>query len=579
MTAAQVYKRLLGYAWHYSPIFLLAVVFMAVAAATDAGFAWIMKPMLDGSFIDKDPVVISWLPFGLLAIFLIRGFAGFVASYGMARVGRNIIRDMRQQMFAHLMRLPATYYDRNASGQLTSKLIYDVEQVAQAATSAVTVIVRDTFSIIGLLGLMFYTSWKLSLVFILVGPVITAIVVLVSKRFRRISTRIQTSMGNVSQLSQQMIDGNRVVKIFGGEKQEEKNFSDANEYNRRQNMKLATTSALSVPVSQFFGACGLAVILFVATSEEMLAALTVGTFMSFVAASMMLLAPMKRLTMVQATVQQGIAAAQSIFLLLDQMPEKDNGKEKLVSCQGKIEFRNVSFAYESEKGAVLEQVNFTALPGETIAIVGRSGSGKSTLVNMLPRIYDADDGDILIDGNPVQNFSLASLRQKIALVSQDVTLFNDTIANNIAYGALMETDEQEIIRAADAAHVMDFVQNLPQGLNTMIGEKGVLLSGGQRQRIAIARALLKNAPILILDEATSALDSESERFIQEALRDLMQNRTTLVIAHRLSTVEGADNILVMRDGRIVESGKHDELLAAQGNYATLYQMQFNEVTT
>lgn len=578
MTPAQVYKRLLGYAWRYWPVFLVAVVSMAAAAATDAGFAWIMKPMLDGSFVEKDPNVIRWLPFGLLGIFLLRGLATFLSTYGMERVGRNIIRDMRRQMFAHLIRLPASFYDAHSSGQLTSKLIYDVERVAQAATGAVTIIVRDSLSIIGLLALMFYTSWKLSLVFLFIGPLITVMVVLVSKRFRRISTRIQASMGNVTQLSQQITEGQRVVKIFGGEKQEEKNFADANEYNRRQNMKLATTSALSVPVSQFFGACGLAVILFVATSEEMLAALTVGTFMSFVTASMMLLSPMKRLTMVQATVQQGIAAAQSVFQLLDEDAEKDSGKSIAARSRGKVEFRDVSFVYDASKGMVLEGISFCAQPGETVAIVGRSGSGKSTLVNLLPRFYDIELGEILLDDEPVQDFTLQSLRQQIALVSQDVTLFNDTIASNIAYGTLADVSEAEIIRAAQAAHVMDFVEQLPEGLQTMIGDKGVLLSGGQRQRIAIARALLKDAPILILDEATSALDSESERIIQEALNDLMKNRTTLVIAHRLSTVEGADRILVLRNGRIVEFGRHEELLAAGGDYAGLYQTQFNEVT-
>lgn len=575
MQPSQVYKRLLGYAWHYSAVFMLAILGMAVVAATEAGFAWILKPMLDGTFVDKDPEIIRWLPVGVLGIFLVRGFAGFVSTYGMEHVGRNIIRDMRKQMFSQLMRLPTPFYDQTSSGQLTSKLIYDVERVAQAATKAVTIVVRDTFTIIGLLILMFYTSWKLAMVFLLLGPVITVLVVFVSKRFRRISQRIQASMGNVTQLSQQITEGHRVVKIFGGENCEDKQFAKANEYNRRQNMKLAATRAISVPTSQFLGACGLAVILYVATSEEMLAALTVGTFMSFVAASMLLLAPMKRLTMVQATVQQGIAAAQSVFLLLDEAAEKDTGTKFIDQSQGKIEFRNVSFSYVSSTQNVLHEISFSAQAGETVAIVGRSGSGKSTLVSLLPRFYDATNGEILLDDMPVQEIKLNNLRQQISLVSQDITLFNDTVTNNIAYGSLSKCTETEIIAAAKAAHALEFIEAMPEGFNTMVGDKGVLLSGGQRQRIAIARAVLKNAPIIILDEATSALDTESERHIQDALGELMKSRTTLVIAHRLSTVENADKILVLRDGQIVESGTHAELLAAGKDYASLYQMQFD----
>ena len=574
MQPSQVYKRLLGYAWRYSTTFMLAIVGMAVVASTEAGFAWIMKPMLDGTFVNKDPEVIHWLPFGLLGIFIVRGIGGFVSTYGMEHVGRNIIRDMRKQMFTSLMRLPTAFYDQISSAQLTSKLIYDVERVAQAATNAVTIVVRDTFTIIGLLGLLFYTSWKLAVVFLLLGPVITLLVVAVSKRFRRISQRIQSSMGNVTQLSQQITEGHRVVKIFGGENCEDRQFAKANEYNRRQNMKLAATRAISVPVSQFLGACGLAVILFVATSPEMLQALTVGTFMSFVAASMMLLAPMKRLTMVQSTVQQGIAAAQSVFLLLDEESEKDTGTRTIEKAQGKLEFRNVSFAYASSEHAVLSDINFTAQAGEVVAIVGRSGSGKSTLVSLLPRFYDVVEGEILLDDLPLKELKLENLREQISLVSQDIVLFNDTVVNNIAYGSLSEHSEEEIIAAAKAAHALEFIEAMPNGFQTMVGDKGVLLSGGQRQRIAIARALLKDSPIIILDEATSALDTESERYIQDALGALMKSRTTLVIAHRLSTVENADKILVMRDGRIVESGSHAELLAAGKDYASLYQMQF-----
>jgi len=510
---------------------------------------------------------------------MVRGLAGFISTYGMEHVGRNIIRDMRKQMFSHLMRLPTTFYDQTSSGQLTSKLIYDVEKVAQAATKAVTIVVRDTFTIIGLLILMFYTNWKLSLVFLLIGPMITVLVVFVSKRFRRISKRIQASMGNVTQLSQQITEGHRVVKMFGGEDGEDKHFSKANEYNRRQNMKLAATRAISVPTSQFLGACGLAVILYVATSEEMLKTLTVGTFMSFVAASMLLLAPMKRLTMVQATVQQGIAAAQSVFTLLDDAAEKDTGTNTLKKSQGSLEFRNVTFAYASATASatrnVLQNISFSAKAGETIAIVGRSGSGKSTLVSLLPRFYDITDGEILLDDMPLHTIKLSDLRQQISLVSQDITLFNDTVANNIAYGSMSNCSEAEMIAAAKAAHALEFIEAMPEGFQTTVGDKGVLLSGGQRQRIAIARALLKNAPIIILDEATSALDTESERYIQDALGALMKSRTTLVIAHRLSTVENADKILVLREGQIVESGTHTELLAAGKGYAGLYQMQFD----
>lgn len=584
MSPSQIYKRLLGYASHYWPVFLLAVIAMAIVAATEAGLAWFMKPMLDGTFVEKDPDIIKWLPFGLMLIVTVRGFAGFISNYGMAHVGRNIIRDMRRQMFSQLMHLPTDYYDRNSSGRLTSRLIYDVEKVAQAATKAVTIIVRDTFTIIGLMFMMFYTSWKLALVFLFLAPVITVIVVSVSKRFRRISQRIQASMGNVTQKSQEITEGHRVIKMFGGEDYEEKHFSRINEDNRQQNMKLEATKAVAVPVSQFLGACGLAVILFFATSDEMLDEITVGTFVAFLTASMLLLAPMKRLTMVQATVQQGIAAAQSVFQLLDENAEKNTGNKEIERARGRIEYKNVTFSYDSvsdkekgkEKGKVLSNISFTAEAGEAIALVGRSGSGKSTLASLLPRFYDISDGELLLDGIPVQELKIESLRDQIALVSQDITLFNDTIMKNIAYGALADKSEDDVIRAAKAAHALEFIQELPDGFETIIGDKGLLLSGGQRQRIAIARALLKNAPILILDEATSALDTESERYIQDALGHLMKGRTTLVIAHRLSTVEDADRILVLRDGCIIESGTHQELLTKDGNYAALYKVQFTE---
>jgi len=549
---------------------------MAFVASTEAAIAWFMKPMLDGSFVEKDPVVIKWLPIGLLIIVIIRGTAGFISDYGMGHVGRNIIRDLRRQMFSQLMNLPTSFYDKSSSGHLMSKLIFDVERVANAATKAVTIVVKDTFTIIGLLIMMFYTSWKLSLVFLFLAPMITIIAVFVSKRFRKISKRIQSSMGNVTEISQEVTEGHRVIKMFGGEEYENRRFSKINEDNRRQNMKLMATRATSVPVSQFLASCGLAVILFFATSDEMLESLTVGTFVSFLTASMLLLAPLKRLTLVQATVQQGITAANSVFHLLDEKTEKDTGTKELTRSKGQIEFRHVSFGYESGKGNVLSDINFIAKPGETVALVGRSGSGKSTLVSLLPRFYDISEGEILIDDVPIGELKLESLRNQIALVSQDITLFNDTIKKNIAYGDMEALSDDKILQAARAAHAIEFIKELPDEFDSVIGDKGVLLSGGQRQRIAIARALLKDAPILILDEATSALDTESERYIQEALGDLMKNRTTLVIAHRLSTVENADKIIVMDGGKIIESGTHQDLLVADGTYAALYKIQFDD---
>lgn len=573
-SAAVVYRRLLKYARPYWKPFAVAVVAMVFFAATDTGFAALMQPMLDGSFVKKDPDTISMIPLMIIGLFLVRGVAGFLSSYGMAWVGRQIINDLRRQMFDHMLRLPASFYDANSSGQLISKLIYDVEQVSQASTNAVTIIIRDTFTIIGLLAWMFYLNWMLALIFLVIGPFIAVLVVYVNKRFRRISSGIQNSMGGVTQAAEDAIQGQRVIKIFGGQTYEAGHFEKINEANRRQNMKMTATREASVPIIQFLAACALAGIVFLATLDSMLATITVGTFMSFIVALMMLLAPIKRLTTVHSSIQRGIVASESIFELLDRELEKDTGTLHIERARGAIEYSNVSFAYDPAKGRVLENINFKAEPGQTIAFVGRSGSGKSTLVGLLPRFYDVPMGCVRVDGHDVRDITLNDLRNQIALVGQDVTLFNDTIANNIAYGSLHKVTEDDIVRAAEAAHAMEFIRQLPQGLQTMVGEKGVLLSGGQRQRLAIARALLKDAPILILDEATASLDTESERYIQAALIQLVRNRTTFVIAHRLSTIERADMIIVLHQGRIVEQGKHAELLARGGHYASLHRMQF-----
>ncbi len=569
-----IYRRLLGYVRPYWGRFLIAVLGMAVVAASETGFVALMKPMLDGSFVERDPTIIQWTPIVIIVLFLFRGAAAFTSGYIMAWIARKVISTLREGIFGHLLRLSVSFFDNTPSGSLVSKLIYDVEQVATAATGAVTILVRDTLTVIGLLGWMFYINWTLA-IFLLVGaPVVAKVINVVNERFRRYSRRIQGSMGDVTQIAQEVIEGQREVKAFGGHNYESRRFEEANEHNRRLNLKLQSTKVASVPVVEFIAASATAGVVYLALSQ--LESLTVGTFMSFVGAMMMLHSPMKRLTQVAATLQKGIAAADSVFTFIDRPGEDDRGEVTLERARGEVAYRNLTFRYGENKPEVLKGIDLHVAPGETVALVGRSGSGKSTLVGLLPRFYEVTGGCIELDGHDIRDIRLDSLRDQIALVSQHVTLFNDTIGNNIAYGQLEGTDRERIIEAAKAAHAWEFIKELPQGLDTMVGENGVLLSGGQRQRLAIARALLKNAPILILDEATSALDTESERHIQAALEVLMKSRTTLVIAHRLSTIENADRIVVLESGRVVESGHHEALLEKEGRYAALYNMQFQD---
>jgi len=574
MRPALVYKRLVAYAIPYWPTFLASVLAMAVYALSEAGFAYMVKPLLNDGFVNRDPETIKTLPLIIVVIFLARGMAGFVSSYGMTWIGRQVIKLLRADIFRHYLVLPTAYFDTSSAGHLLSRLTYNVEQVAEATTNVVTVVIKDTMSAIFLAGLMIYLNWRLALFMLFVGPMIGGMVAFLSKIFRRYSARIQYSMGDVTRVAEEVIGGHRVVKVFNGQKHEEAQFEVVNENNRKLHMRMAKVNAGSVPVVQAIMAAGMAGIILVATHESM--AVDVGDFGSFLSAMLLLMAPMKRLTNINASLQRGIAAGSSVFEVLDEEPEIDKGTLAVERVNGNIEFRNLSFQYTSEKGAVLHRVDLEIPAGQTCAIVGKSGSGKSTLVALLPRFYDPTDGEILLDGEPIDHYRLQNLRRQISLVSQDITLFNESIANNIAYGSENETSREEIEQVARAAHVMEFVDDLPRGLDTIVGDRGVLLSGGQRQRIAIARALLKDAPVLILDEATSALDTESERHIQNALEQLMHGRTTLVIAHRLSTVERADSIVVMHEGKIVEKGTHAELLDLGGYYSNLYKMQFRD---
>ncbi|WP_422126833.1 lipid A export permease/ATP-binding protein MsbA [Thioalkalivibrio sulfidiphilus] len=573
-TGVEVYRRLLGYSFAHWPWLVLSLLTMIIVAATEVGFAALMRPLMDESFVARDPAAIKWVPLALIGVFALRGIAEFASVYAMKYVGRMVVKNLRGGLFEHLLAMPARYYDASSSGQLISRLSYNVEQVAQAATDSVTVLVRDTLTIIVLLAWMFYLNWILTLAVLIIAPVVAVIVGQVTSRFRRVSHRIQGNMGDVTQVAQEVIEGNRVVKIFGGEDYERARFESINERNRSLHMKMAFIHALHLPLVQFLVALALALIVWLATQESVVQNVTVGVFVSFITALMLLLTPIRRLTTVNETLQKGIAAGQSIFSLLDAEQERDQGELRLERVRGDIQFRDLRFSYDLDKGDVLHDINLHIHPGETVALVGRSGSGKTTLVNLLPRFYEAYEGEVLLDGVNVNQYRLADLRNQVAYVGQHVTLFNDTIGRNIAYGSLGDVSEADIVRAAEAAHAMEFIRRLPQGLDTPVGDNGVMLSGGQRQRLAIARALLKDAPILILDEATSALDTEAERHIQAALENLIRNRTTLVIAHRLSTIERADRIVVMQEGRIAETGRHDELLERDGIYARLYRLQF-----
>ncbi len=576
ISGLRLYLRLLTYIRHQWPLFLLSVAGFALYASTQAGFAKWMETVVQA--IENNAIEHrGWLALSVLGLFVIRGLGTFMGNYFITRIARTLVHCLRLELFAHMQKLPSTFYNANSSGTLLSKLTYNVEQVTGAATNAVKVVIQEGLTVIGLFGYLLWLNWKLTLIFLFLGPFIGFLVSFVSKRFRRLSKKLQHSMGNVTNTASEAIKGYQVVRTFGGQDFEMNRFTEVSEKNRDQHMKLVITQSLSTPAVQLMVACALSLLLYLAMEPSIMSTMNTGQFIAFITAAGMLTKPLRQLTDVNSVIQRGIAAAQSLFEVLDESPENDNGTLVAKNVAGAIAFNDLSFRYPNTDKDVLNHINLSIEPGQNVALVGRSGSGKSTLASLLPRFYDVPNAEqITLDNQSLQSYTLASLRSQIALVNQQVVLFNGTIADNIAYGDLANKPEEEIKQAAKAAHVMEFVDKLPDGLNTMVGENGVLLSGGQRQRIAIARAILKDAPILIMDEATSALDTESERHIQSAMEHVMRNRTTLVIAHRLSTIEKADLIVVMDQGEIVEQGTHDELLAKHGAYAQLHNLQFED---
>jgi len=575
VSSLQLYRRLLAYAWPYKSMFVYAVIGMIALSVTSAAFAALMKPLIDQGFVAKDAATIRTLPPLIILLFLVRGIANFVGQYCISWIGRRVTFDIRNAVFTHLTRLPSGFYDKTASGGLIAKLIFDVEQVAATVTDAVLVLVRDGLTVIAMAGWMLHLNWKLTLVFAVLLPISSLLLRIMSRRFRKASLTIQTSMGEISTVTQEATEGQRIVKAFGGHATEINAFNKVNEKNRRQAMRKVAVSAVGMGLVQLLASIGLALVIYFALLSGDISA---GGFISYITAVTWMMNPSKRLSKMNETIQTGLAAAQSVFGLLDEPAEEDTGTVTLAQVRGRIEYRHVGFRYPVAEDDALQAVSFTIEPGKTVALVGASGSGKTTTASLLPRFYRVTDGEIRLDDVNINDLVLANLRQHIAIVGQETLLFDDTIRNNIAYGGEGAIDESRLMQAAEAAHVLEFAQKLPQGLNTFVGERGLRVSGGQRQRIAIARALYKNAPILILDEATSSLDTESERLVQAAMQKLMENRTTLVIAHRLSTVEHADRIVVLAHGRVVESGTHRELLARNGVYAGLYRIQFSHMS-
>jgi len=572
-SSIQIYKRLTTYVKPHRGLFAISIIGFFIYSSTQPLFAAMMQQIID-TLQSKSSEKMYYLPLFFSGIVIVRGMGNYLGSYFLAKVSLNVIHALRCEIFAKYTELPTANFDANNSGYMISRITHNVGQVAQATTDAVRKVVQEGFTALGLLGYLFYLNWKLSLVFLVVAPIIALLMNMVSKRLRMLSKRIQESIGDMTHITSELVNGHRVVRSYGGEDYEKRRFLESSLYNRGQSLKAVTTTAINNQVMQLIIAIALAFLMYMALF--FMDQSSAGSFVGYLTAAFLLPRPIRQLSDANSDIQKGIAAAESLFEVLDQSSELDNGVYQAKRCKGALEFKNLTFQYAGSNEPSLIDINFKAEPGQTIALVGASGGGKSTLANLVSRFYPHNSGEILLDGVEINTYQLANLRKQIALVNQQVTLFNDTIANNIAYGALATATRAEIVAAATDAFAMEFIDKFAQGLDTEIGENGVKLSGGQRQRLALARALLKDAPILILDEATSALDTESERYIQAALQKVMRNRTTLVIAHRLSTIENADVILVIDNGRIVERGSHQELIEKNGAYSRLYQMQFNE---
>ncbi|WP_065822909.1 lipid A ABC transporter ATP-binding protein/permease MsbA [Photorhabdus australis] len=572
----QTFRRLWPIVSPFRIGLIVAAVALIINAAGDTLMLSLLKPLLDEGFGKASSDVLKWMPLIVIALMVMRGLSGFVSSYCISWVSGKVVMQMRRRLFSHMMGMPVSFFDQQSTGTLLSRITYDSEQVASSSSSALITVVREGASIIGLFILMFYYSWQLSLILIVIAPIVSWVIRVVSKRFRDISKNMQNSMGQVTASAEQMLKGHKEVLIFGGQKVETERFNKVSNHMRQQGMKMVSASSISDPIIQLIASFALAFVLYAASFPEIMDTLTAGKITVVFSSMIALMRPLKSLTNVNAQFQRGMAACQTLFAILDMEQEKDDGKLELKKADGNIEFRNVTFSYPTKEQPALQDISMHIPAGRIVALVGRSGSGKSTIANLLTRFYDVNEGSILLDGHDLREYTLSSLRGQVALVSQNVHLFNDTVANNIAYASETQYSREEIERAAEMAYAMDFIRKLDNGLDTMIGENGVLLSGGQRQRIAIARALLRDSPVLILDEATSALDTESERAIQAALDELQKNRTSLVIAHRLSTIEKADEILVIEDGHIVERGNHLSLLEQNGVYSQLHRMQFGQ---